>query len=117
MRFHRHMACGSRRTGLSPTWSGPEGSSHNDFVPGRRLPPAFAGATAGRPHKSLSKAARRSFGAGGLLVALRKRKADAFVHGIFTALGAALRAGGLPGFELRQAEPARLSSIEQPESM
>jgi hypothetical protein len=30
---------GSRRTALSPTWSGPEGSSHNDFVPGRRLPP------------------------------------------------------------------------------
>ena len=32
-------ARGSRRTGLSPTWSDPEGSSHNDFVPGRRLPP------------------------------------------------------------------------------
>ena len=32
-------APGSRRTALSPTWSGPEGSSHNDFVPGRRLPP------------------------------------------------------------------------------
>jgi hypothetical protein len=32
-------ASGSRRTALSPTWSGPEGSSHNDFVPGRRLPP------------------------------------------------------------------------------
>ena len=32
---------GSRRTALSPTWSGPEGSSHNDFVPGRRLPPVF----------------------------------------------------------------------------
>jgi hypothetical protein len=32
-------ANGSRRTALSPTWSGPEGSSHNDFVPGRRLPP------------------------------------------------------------------------------
>src|SRR6476620_10366620 len=30
---------GSRRTALSPTWSDPEGSSHNDFVPGRRLPP------------------------------------------------------------------------------
>src|SRR4051812_34652473 len=40
---------GSRRTALSPTWSDPEGSSHNDFVPGRRLPPfrrqsAFASA-------------------------------------------------------------------------
>ena len=33
---------GSRRTALSPTWSDPEGSSHNDFVPGRRLPPGFA---------------------------------------------------------------------------
>ena len=32
-------ATGSRRTALSPTWSDPEGSSHNDFVPGRRLPP------------------------------------------------------------------------------
>src|SRR5579872_3621964 len=32
-------APGSRRTVLSPTWSGPEGSSHNEFVPGRRLPP------------------------------------------------------------------------------
>src|SRR4051795_2736548 len=30
---------GSRRTALSPTWSDPEGSSHNDFAPGRRLPP------------------------------------------------------------------------------
>src|SRR5690348_17402140 len=38
---HRSTICplGSRRTALSPTWSGPEGSSHNDFVPGRRLPP------------------------------------------------------------------------------
>jgi hypothetical protein len=37
---------GSRRTALSPTWSDPEGSSHNDFVPGRRLPPlAITGAT------------------------------------------------------------------------
>src|SRR5687767_8585181 len=26
---------GVGRTGLSPTWSGPEGSSHNDSVPGR----------------------------------------------------------------------------------
>src|SRR5689334_9124912 len=34
-------ALGSRRTALSPTWSDPEGSSHNDFVPGRRLPPHF----------------------------------------------------------------------------
>src|SRR5262245_51963273 len=33
------MARGSRRTVLSPIWSDPEGSSHNDFVPGRRLPP------------------------------------------------------------------------------
>ena len=32
---------GSRRAALSPTWSGPEGSSHNDFAPGRRLPPSF----------------------------------------------------------------------------
>src|SRR6185295_2960300 len=42
-------ASGSRRTALSPTWSDPEGSSHNDFVPGRRLPPAFAKATPGKP--------------------------------------------------------------------
>src|SRR5574338_601952 len=34
-------AAGSRRTALSPTWSGPEGSSHNELVPGRRLPPFF----------------------------------------------------------------------------
>ena len=34
-----YARCGSRRTALSPTWSDPEGSSHNDFVPGRRLPP------------------------------------------------------------------------------
>src|SRR5689334_16023209 len=40
-----HMARGSRRTALSPTWSDPEGSSHNDFVPGRRLPP-FSGTSA-----------------------------------------------------------------------
>src|SRR5688500_10874901 len=39
---------GSRRTGLSPTWSGPEGSSHNDFVPGRRLPPPEMPSTAQR---------------------------------------------------------------------
>src|SRR5215213_7479815 len=44
---------GSRRTALSPTWSGPEGSSHNDLVPGRRLPPATAEASAGKPPQTI----------------------------------------------------------------
>src|SRR5690348_14307715 len=46
---------GSRRTVLSPTWSGPEGSSHNDFVPGRRLPLAVAQPVAGKPSASVEQ--------------------------------------------------------------
>src|SRR3954463_14454906 len=44
---------GSRRTALSPTWSGPEGSSHNDFVPGRRLPPRFHLGIRARPASAM----------------------------------------------------------------
>src|SRR5437588_6061257 len=49
---------GSRRTALSPTWSDPEGSSHNDFVPGRRLPPHQL-PSAAKQHEEPANAGRR----------------------------------------------------------
>src|SRR3954464_14570244 len=84
---------GSRRTALSPTWSDPEGSSHNDFVPGRRLPPPE-------------------------LIAWRQRRAVARIGRGLAVLCARARLGHSrqQGLQVLKAELALMAAVEELES-